>query len=133
MNKDERPADLLIEAIGEFRSELIEWIDSQLNLVCEREPWPLAEAAGAIAPTNVLAARAEPPTATSPVVESKIEPDQPGPVDAAESPAQADSRHRLDAVARRLGERLRISEESRKALDRTNRDEPAARKSAPAR
>jgi len=37
MSKDEGPEELLVEAIGEFRLELIEWIDFQLNLLCERE------------------------------------------------------------------------------------------------
>src|SRR5271157_6090996 len=66
MSKDEGPEELLVEAIGEFRLELIEWIDFQLNLLCEREAWPMAGSAGAIAPANVLAARPEPQAATAP-------------------------------------------------------------------
>ena len=131
MSKDEGPEDLLIEAIGEFRLELIEWIDFQLNLLCEREAWPMAGSAGAIAPGNVLAARPDPQGA--PAAESKIVPQRSGPAKAAESPAQPDSRHRLDAVARRLGERLRLSEESRKGPDRTDRDDVAEDQRRPAR
>jgi hypothetical protein len=115
MSKDEGPADLLVEAIGEFRQELIEWIDFQMNLLCERE------------------ARPEPQAATAPAAESRIVPQRPGPAEAAEAPAQADSRHRLDAVARRLGERLRLSEESRKGPERTDRDDVAEDQRRPAR
>ena len=133
MSKDERPEDLLVEAIGEFRLELIEWIDFQLNLLCEREAWPMAGSAGAIAPADVLAAQPESQAATAPAAESKIVPQRSGPAKAAESPAQPDSRHRLDAVARRLGERLRLSEESRKGPERTNRDDVAEDQRRPAR
>ena len=133
MSKDERPEDLLVEAIGEFRLELIEWIDFQLNLLCEREAWPMAGSAGAIAPADVLAAQPESQAATAPAAESKIVPQRSGPAKAAESPAQPDSRHRLDAVARRLGERLRLSEESRKGPDRTDRDDVAEDQRRPAR
>ncbi|MGD0044025.1 MAG: hypothetical protein ABSE84_27080 [Isosphaeraceae bacterium] len=133
MSKDEGPEDLLVEAIGEFRLELIEWIDFQLNLLCEREAWPMAGSAGAIAPANVLAARPEPQAATAPPAESRIVPQRSGPAEAAESPAQPDSRHRLDAVARRLGERLRLSEESRKGPERTDRDDVAEDQRRPAR
>ena len=133
MSKDEGPEDLLVEAIGEFRLELIEWIDFQLNLLCEREAWPMAGSAGAIAPANVLAARPEPHAATAPAAESRIVPQRSGPAEGAESPAQPDSRHRLDAVARRLGERLRLSEESRKGPERTDRDDVAEDQRRPAR
>jgi hypothetical protein len=131
MSKDEGPADLLVEAIGEFRQELIEWIDFQLNLLSEREAWPMAGSAGAIAPANVRPARPEPQAATA--AESRIVPQRSGLAEAAESPAPADSRHRLDAVARRLGERLRLSEESRKGPERTDRDDVAEDQRRPAR
>jgi hypothetical protein len=132
MSKDEGPAELLVEAIGELRLELIEWIDIQLNLLCEREAWPLAGSAGAITPANVLAARPETPTATA-AAESRIVPQKSVSAEAAESTAQPDSRHRLDAVARRLGERLRLTEESRKGPERMNRDELEEDKRPPAR
>jgi hypothetical protein len=133
MSKDEGPVDLLVEAIGEFRLELIDWIDLQLKLLSEREAWPMAGSAGAIAPANVLAARPEPQAATAPGAESRIIPQRSGPAEPAESPAQPDSRHRLDAVARRLGERLRLSEESRKGSERTDRDDVADNQRRPAR
>ena len=133
MSKDEGPEDLLVEAIGEFRLELIDWIDFQLNLLCEREAWPMAGSAGAVAPANVLAARPELQAATAPAAESRIVSQRSGPAEAAESPAQPDSRHRLDAVARRLGERLRLSEESRKGPERTGRDDVAEDQRRPAR
>ncbi|HMF35476.1 MAG TPA: hypothetical protein VKF17_02510 [Isosphaeraceae bacterium] len=133
MSKDEGPADLLVEAIGEFRQELIEWIDFQLNLLCEREAWPITGSAGAVAPANVLAARPEPQAATAPVAVLRVVAQSSEPAEAAESPAQPDSRHRLDAVARRLGERLRLSEESRKGPERTDRDDVAEDQRRPAR
>jgi len=137
MSKDEGPADLLVEAIGEFRQELIEWIDFQLNLLCEREAWPMAGSAGAIAPANVRAARPEPQVATATAAataaELRIVPQRSERAEAAESPAPADSRHRLDAVARRLGERLRLSEESSKGPERTGRDDVAEDQRRPAR
>ncbi len=139
MSKDEGPEDLLVKAIGEFRLELLDWIEFQLNLLCEREAWPMAGSAGAIAPANVLAARPEPQVATAPATapataaELRIVPQRSGRAEAAESPAQPDSRHRLDAVARRLGERLRLSEESRKGPERTGRDDFAEDQRRPAR
>ncbi len=133
MSKDEGPEDLLVKAIGEFRLELLDWIEFQLNLLCEREAWPMAGSAGAIAPANGLAALPEPQAATAPAAESRIVPQRSGPAEAAESPAQPDSRHRLDAVARRLGERLRLSEESRKGPERTDRDDFAEDQRRPAR
>ena len=133
MSKDGEPEDLLVEAIGEFRLELIEWIDFQLNLLCEREAWPMAGSAGAIAPANVLAARPEPQAATAPAAVLRVVPQSSGPAEAAESSAQPDSRHRLDVVARRLGERLRLSEESRKGPERTDRDDVAEDQRRPAR
>jgi len=93
----------------------------------------MAGSAGAIAPADVLAAQPESQAATAPAAESKIVPQRSGPAKAAESPAQPDSRHRLDAVARRLGERLRLSEESRKGPDRTDRDDVAEDQRRPAR
>jgi len=135
MSKDEGPADLLVEAIDELRQELIEWIDFQLDLLCEREAWPMVGSAGAIAPANVRAEKSEPQAATAPATaaELRIVPQRSGPAEAAESPAPADSRHRLDAVARRLGERLRLSEESRKGPERTGRDDVAEDQRRPAR
>ena len=133
MSKDEGPEDLLVEAIGEFRQELIEWIDLQLNLLCEREALPLAGSAGGITSASAVAVRPEPPTATTPGAESRIVPQKPGPPETAGSPAQPDSRHRLDAVARRLGERLRLSEESRKGPEQTSRDDVAEDQRRPAR
>jgi len=135
MSKDEGPADLLVEAIGEFRQELIEWIDFQLGLLSEREARPGAGLAGAIAPANVPAARPETQAAAAPgtMAESRIVPQTSGLAEAAEAPPPADSRHRLDAVARRLGERLRLSEESRKGPERSKRDDVAEDQRRPAR
>ncbi len=121
MNKDEGPADLLVEVIGEFRLELIEWIDCQLNLLCDREAWPVAESAGALAPAKVLASLPESPATPAPSTDARIVPPRSRPADVEQLPAQVDSRNRLDAVARRLGERLRLAEESRKGPEREPR------------
>jgi hypothetical protein len=138
MSKDERPPeDLLVEAIGEFRQELIEWIDFQVSLLCERETRPIAGSAGAIPPATVLAVWPEPQAVTAAAPASAAEPklvaQRAGPAEAAESPSPADARHRLDVVARRLGERLRQSEEARKGPERTNRDDVAESQRRPAR
>jgi hypothetical protein len=121
MSEDEGQADLLVEAIGEFRQELIEWIDAQLGLLYEREAWPLAGSVVGIGPAKILAARSEPPTAPAPALDLRIVPQKSGTTEAAGLPLQPDSGHRLDAVARRLGERLRLSEELRKDSERSNR------------
>jgi hypothetical protein len=131
MSKEEGPANLL-EAIGEFRLELIEWIDFQVDLLCEREAWPVAGSSGAIAPGTVLAARPEPQAATV-AAEARIAPQGSSPAEGAETAAQPDSRHRLDVLARHLGERLRLSEESRKGPDRADRDNHAEEERRPAR
>jgi hypothetical protein len=123
MSEDEGQADLLVEAIGEFRQELIVWIDAQLGLLCEREAWPLAGSVVGIAPAKILAARPEPPTAPAPALDLRIVPQKAGTTEAAGLPLQPDSSHRLDAVARRLGERLRLSEEIRKESERSNRND----------
>ncbi len=121
MNKDEGPADPLVEAIGEFRLELIEWIDCQLNLLCDRETWPVADSAGALVPGKVLASRPESPESPAWSTDARTVPSKLQPADAEQAPAQVDSRNRLDAVARRLGERLRLAEESRKGPEREPR------------
>jgi hypothetical protein len=132
MSKEEGPANLLVEAIGEFRLELTEWIDFQVNLLCEREAWPVAGSAGAIEPATVLAARPEPQAAPA-AAEARIAPQGSSPAEGAESAAQPDSRHRLDVLARHLGERLRHSEESRRGPERADRDNHAEEDRRPAR
>ncbi len=127
MNKDEGPADLLVDAIGEFRVELIEWIDSQLELLADREAWPIADSAGATAPGKVVAApRPEPLTAAPSSTDARTSTQQSRSAEGAESSPPADSKNRLDAVARRLGERLRLAEESRKGPAQAPRDDVAA-------
>jgi hypothetical protein len=122
MSEGEAPADLLVEAIGQFRLELIEWIDSQLDSLGECEAWPLGGSVVAMAPAKGLAARPEPIDATVPVSELRMMSQKTATAEVAGSQVQHDSSHRLDAVARRLGERLRLSEESRKGSEISNRD-----------
>jgi len=132
MSKEEGPANLLVEAIGEFRLELTEWIDFQVNLLCEREAWPVAGSAGAIEPATVLAARPEPQAAPA-AAEARIVPQGSSSAEGAESLPQPDSRYRLDALARHLGERLRHSEEPRRGPERADRDNHAEEERRPAR
>ena len=124
MSKDEGPAERLVEAIGEFRVELIEWIDSQLSYLSESEAWTVS-GAGAIAPGNVLKAQPEASAVPASAAEIRAVSQTSKPSEISESPVQIDSRHRLDAVARRLGERLKLSEETRKGTEQTNRDDVA--------
>ncbi len=93
MSVDEEGADPLIGAIGEFREELIQWIDTQLAQLRERDA---RLAVPAIANGQSTIAAAEPV-------------------------AGGDARHRLDALARQLNERLRNTEESPKKLERADR------------
>jgi hypothetical protein len=96
MSVDEEGADLLIGAIGEFREELIQWIDNQLAQLRERET-------RFAVPVNGNGS---------------------GTLPAAEPVAGSDARHRLDALARQLNERLRNNEESPRKPERADRLRP---------
>ncbi len=96
MSVDEEGADLLIGAIEEFREELIQWIDTQLAQLRERDARLAIPALG----------------------------NGQGAIAAAEPVAGGDARHRLDALARQLHERLRNTEESPRKPDRADRVRP---------
>ena len=99
MSVDEEGADLLIGAIEEFREELIQWIDAQLAQLRERDM------------------RLAVPAASNGSNGS-------GTIAGAEPVAGGDARHRLDALARQLNERLRNNEESPKKPERVDRSRP---------
>lgn len=96
MSVDEEGEDPLLGTIAEFREELIQWIDTQLAQLRERD-------------TRLVVPAAVNGSGTSA---------------AAESVAGGDARHRFDALARQLGERLRNTEESPKKPERAERIRP---------
>ncbi len=132
MSKDEGPAERLVESISEFRIELIEWIDSQLSSLSESETWA-ASGVGAIAPGKGLSAQPEAHAVPASAADHRVASQAFMPSEISEPPAQVDPRHRLDAVARRLGERLKLSEESRKGTEQANRDDVAKDQRRPGR
>jgi hypothetical protein len=129
--RDENPEDPLLCAINEFRQELIRWIDSQLSLLRQREaqteaPSPdLAASAG-------LAARlgSRPESDASGPGKSAAQDPHPG---QGETPSRSDARDRLDALARQLSERLRLSEGGRKGTDKEGANNPEVDRRGPAR
>jgi hypothetical protein len=125
MSQDEGGADLLLQAIGEFRQELIQWIDSQLGLLREREARLTASPPETVSAILVPATRPEPRAQSVPASRAKIAPQGASPAVTAEMSPSADARHRLDTLARQLGERLRLSGGSRRGPERTDRDGPA--------
>ncbi len=104
MSQDESRADPLLSAIGELRQELIRWIDSQLGLLRE---WGTR-----LETTAPLGAGGEP--RVKPGVVTDLPAPPAGLRDPAEPAPNGDARHRLDVLARQLGERLRQSESARK-------------------
>ncbi|WP_148597719.1 hypothetical protein [Aquisphaera giovannonii] len=101
MSPDKDPSDPLLAAIGELRRELIGWIDSRLGPLRDQGRETAAPAAFQPAPPvgPAIPARLRPPPGAR---------SQPSPP-AADA---GDPRHRLDALARRLGEQLRLAEPS---------------------
>lgn len=86
---DEEEADPLFRAIGEFRRELMQWIDQQVE--CLQGQQDVLEAV----------ARAESPPLPSPRAE------------ASQAAPTGDARTRLDTLARQLSDRLRGGEVAR--------------------
>jgi hypothetical protein len=99
MGQDESGADPLLKAIGEFRQELMHWIDSRIGSLHEHE-------AG---------------------LESASSTESPPPRSILKEPAEAvpagDARHRLDTLARQLNDRLRGADGTRAGADRAGRAE----------
>ena len=124
MSKDEGPAERLVEAIGEFRVELIEWIDSQLSYLSESEAWTVS-GAGAMR----LATFSKPNQRRLQFLRPQP---RSGPSPKHRSPPRFQNRlcrsipdTGLTPWRSRLGERLKLSEETRKGTEQTNRDDVA--------
>jgi hypothetical protein len=98
MSEGGKGTDPLLKAIAEFREELIQWIDAQLVILRQREP----DQGNSSANSDHAESR--------PVTQELIE----------SSPA-ADSRQRLNALARQLKDRLRHSGGSRGGGERGER------------
>jgi hypothetical protein len=154
MSQDDGGDDPLLRAIGEFRQELIEWIDVHLGSLRE-------SADGIESRIEPFPSRTAPPVSTRSVRQEST--DAPG--DGTEAPAgkggglvtapkrdsivnygssqdaglprarlgdhaqPADARGRLDALARQLGERLRATEGPRKTSEHADRPAPNDEKS----
>jgi hypothetical protein len=146
MSQDDGGADPLLRAIGEFRQELLQWIDVQLGSLREsesqQEPVPPRGSLTNSAQSNRTESGASPgvgpekPSArggdrivraphtvwASPTSEPPSR--RPPVTDPTSSNPPADARDRLDALARQLGERLRGADGSRKGAEQADREGP---------
>jgi hypothetical protein len=154
MSQDDGGDDPLLKAIGEFRQELIEWIDIQLESLRESangidsriEPFPPRTAP----PVSTRSVRQESTDARGDGTETLGgrggglvgAPKRESIVNAGSSQGArlphaglgdhaepADARGRLDALARQLGERLRAAETPRKSSEHADRPPPNDEKS----
>jgi hypothetical protein len=155
MSQDDGGTDPLLRAIGEFRQELIEWIDVQLGSLrqsangAESRNEPLASRT--ISSISTRSGRQE--TTDSPGADTErlvgrdgsmvAAPKQDSTVNSGsgrdtrlpraglgENAPPADARGRLDALARQLGERLRAVEGPRKSPEQAHRAAPDDENSA---
>jgi hypothetical protein len=148
MSQEEGGFDSLLKAIGDFRQEVVRWIDSHLVSLRECESRHEAEPTPSL-PTPDRAARREarpqnesdsreiggngshrratPFPDVQRVPDARAVNSQGGTpsrkeaADLAEGFSNGDPRHRLDALARQLDERLRGAERTRKVRDRADR------------
>ncbi len=132
MSDKEDGADPLVAAIGEFRQELVGWIDSLLGAVRERQARSAARPAEPANSGPGLARRAESRGDGVAASEGRAAPRQENRAEASQPPSNGDPRHRLDALARQLGARLRNSEAARGGSDRAGGDGPVKDRGAPA-
>ena len=132
MSDKDVSADPLVAAIGEFRQELVGWIDSLIGAVRERHARAAARPLEPAATPPGLARRSESRGDGVTAAEGKPTPREENKATVSEPLAKGDSRHRLDALARQLGERLRHSEASRGGSERSEGDGPGKDRSTPA-
>ena len=118
MSEKEDGPDPLVAAIGDFRQELVGWIDSLLESERGRHSGMAARPRGLTEEPPGPVGRTETrlDSGSAPRERPAISADNQA--DGSEPPKNHDPRHRLDALARLLGERLRNSEVSRGAPDR---------------
>ena len=131
MSDKEAGADPLVSAIGEFRQELVGWIDSLLGAVRERHTRIAARPAEPAATLQGFPSRLEAGGEVLTTVEGNSPPRPESRLVASETSPKGDSRHRLDALARKLGERLRAPETSPAKGDRAEGPAPANDRSTP--
>ena len=132
MSDKEDGADPLVAAIGEFRQELVGWIDSLLGAVRERYARTASRPPEQAAIPQGFTRRSESRGDGVTAPEGRPAPREANRTAASEPPSKGDSRHRLDALARQLGERLRLSEASRGGSERADGDGPVKDRSTPA-
>jgi len=132
MSDKEEGADPLVAAIGEFRQELVGWIDSLLGAVRERQARVAARPPEPANSVPSLASRTEARGNAVKATEGRAMPREESRADAAQPPSNGDPSHRLDALARQLGARLRTSEASRGGSDRNGSDGPVKDRGGPA-
>jgi hypothetical protein len=128
MGRDESQEDALLIEISELRQELIRWIDCQLNLCRQREARIDDGVPGAAAGPAPSRAEAEPVSKPPSLNQRMRDPT----VAASDAPHSGDARDRLDALARQLGERLRLSEAGRKGHEKTEKSKPRDDRRGPA-
>ncbi len=129
--QDESRDDPLLCAIEDLRQDLIRWIDGRLSQYRQREAQPETPSAASAASMG-LPMRSE----------SRVENDAPSNgkpaaheshTGQADTRSRGDARVRLDALARQLGERLRLWEASRKGPDKEGANNSEADRCGPAR
>ena len=110
MSEKEDGADPLVTAIGEFRQELVGWIDALLGAARERKSRTAAPPPQTANTVPDLARGAERRRDGVTATEGRTSTREENPAEASQSPSNGDPRHRLDALARQLGARLRNPE-----------------------
>ena len=103
MAQDEEGADPLLEAIGEFRLELMHWIDRRMRCLQEQEG------------------------ESEPVVGAERLPPRSSPAEPPQAIPDGDARSRLDTLARHLSDRLRGGDASRAGPGRPGHPEEASK------
>jgi hypothetical protein len=132
MSDKDGGADPLVAAIGEFRQELVGWIDSLLGAMRERHARTAVRPPEQVATVPGLARRSDVRRDAVTASQGRTVPREENQTVASDPPLKGDSRHRLDALARQLGDRLRHSDASRGGTERADGDGPSKDRSAPA-
>jgi hypothetical protein len=113
IGQDERREDPLLGAICEFRQELIRWIDCQISQ-CRQREGRLGEPVPGVSAVPPQSSRSDSQLKSEPPTVKPLRDLSDAPSDVAQP---GDARDRLDALARQLGERLRLSEAGRRGTE----------------
>jgi hypothetical protein len=131
MSDNEVGADPLVTAIGEFRQELVGWIDTLLGSIRQRHARTASRSPEQAAPLQGPVKRYESRGDSGVETAGGSPQREENRTSAADPPAKGDPRHRLDALARQLGERLKSSEAARGGSERAESEVPVKERNKP--